>query len=237
MSVLGRIHSFESCGTVDGPGIRFILFMQGCLMRCKYCHNRDTWDLEGGKEISVEDLMKEVVTYRHFMNATGGGVTASGGEAVLQAEFVRDWFRACKAEGINTCLDTNGFVRHYDHIIDELLDVTDLVLLDLKELNDQVHQNLIGVPNKRTLEFAKYLQPDSAIVLTEKTKAIITFALCGFANFSSIAILIGGLGGMAPNRRSDVARLGLKAVIAGTLANLMSATIAGLFIGLGAAAL
>lgn len=87
------------------------------------------------------------------------------------------------------------------------------------------------------LEFAKYLQPDSAIVLTEKTKAIITFALCGFANFSSIAILIGGLGGMAPSRRSDVARLGIKAVIAGTLANLMSATIAGLFIGLGAAAL
>ena len=100
---------FESCGTVDGPGIRFILFMQGCLMRCKYCHNRDTWDLEGGKEISVEDLMKEVVTYRHFMNATGGGVTASGGEAVLQAEFVRDWFRACKEEGINTCLDTKWF--------------------------------------------------------------------------------------------------------------------------------
>ncbi|VGM95627.1 Pyruvate formate-lyase 1-activating enzyme [uncultured Avibacterium sp.] len=158
MSVLARYHSYESCGTVDGPGIRFILFLQGCLMRCKYCHNRDTWDLHGGKEISVEDLMKEVVTYRHFMNASGGGVTASGGEAVLQAEFVRDWFRACKKEGIHTCLDTNGFVRHYDHIIDELLDVTDLVLLDLKELNDRVHQNLIGVPNKRTLEFARYLQ-------------------------------------------------------------------------------
>ncbi len=87
------------------------------------------------------------------------------------------------------------------------------------------------------LEFAKYLQPDSAILLTEKPKAIITFALCGFANFSSIAVLIGGLGGMAPSRHSDVARLGIKAVIAGTLANLMSATIAGLFIGLGAAAL
>ncbi|PRI46399.1 Pyruvate formate-lyase 1-activating enzyme [Haemophilus influenzae] len=127
-------------------------------MRCKYCHNRDTWNLEGGKEISVKDLMKEVVTYRHFMNATGGGVTASGGEAVLQAEFVRYWFRACKVERINTCLDTNGFVRHYDHIIDELLDVTDLVLLDLKELNNQVHQNLIGVLNKCTLEFARYLQ-------------------------------------------------------------------------------
>ena len=122
MSVLARYHSYESCGTVDGPGIRFILFLQGCLMRCKYCHNRDTWDLDGGKEISVEDLMKEVITYKHFMKATGGGVTASGGEAVLQMEFVRDWFRACKAEGIDTCLDTNGFVRHYSPVVDEMLE-------------------------------------------------------------------------------------------------------------------
>lgn len=119
MSVIGRIHSFESCGTVDGPGIRFIVFFQGYLMRCLYCHNRDTWDTHGGKEITVEELMKEVVAYRHFMNASGG-VTASGDEAILQAEFVRDWFRACKAEGINTCLDTNGFVRRYDPVIDEL---------------------------------------------------------------------------------------------------------------------
>lgn len=156
--VMGRYHSFESAGTVDGPGIRFILFLQGCLMRCKYCHNRDTWDLDGGKEISVDELMKEVVTYKHFMKATGGGVTASGGEAVLQAEFVRDWFKACKAEGISTCLDTNGFVRNYNDVIDDMLDNTDLVLLDLKQLNDQIHQNLIGVPNKRTLEFAKYLE-------------------------------------------------------------------------------
>lgn len=158
MTIKARIHSFESCGTVDGPGIRFILFLQGCLMRCKYCHNRDTWDLDGGKEITVEELMKEVVTYRHFMNASGGGVTASGGEAILQAEFVRDWFRACKEQGIHTCLDTNGFVRRYDDVIDELLDVTDLVLLDLKQLDDTIHHNLIGVPNKRTLEFARYLQ-------------------------------------------------------------------------------
>lgn len=158
MSVLARYHSYESCGTVDGPGIRFILFLQGCLMRCKYCHNRDTWDLHSDKEISVEELMKEVLSYRHFMNASGGGVTASGGEAILQAEFVRDWFRACKAEGIHTCLDTNGFVRSYEPVIDELLDVTDLVLLDLKQLNDSIHQNLIGVPNKRTLQFAKYLE-------------------------------------------------------------------------------
>ena len=145
MSVIGRIHSFESCGTVDGPGIRFITFFQGCLMRCLYCHNRDTWDTHGGKEVTVDELMKEVVTYRHFMNASGGGVTASGGEAILQAEFVRDWFRACKKEGIHTCLDTNGFVRRYDPVIDELLEVTDLVMLDLKQMNDEIHQNLVGV--------------------------------------------------------------------------------------------
>ncbi|RJS96130.1 radical SAM protein [Klebsiella pneumoniae] len=134
MSVIGRIHSFESCGTVDGPGIRFITFFQGCLMRCLYCHNRDTWDTHGGKEITVEELMKEVVTYRHFMNASGGGV-----------------------EGIHTCLDTNGFVRRYDPVIDELLEVTDLVMLDLKQMNDEIHQNLVGVSNHRTLEFAQYL--------------------------------------------------------------------------------
>ncbi|WAS99704.1 pyruvate formate lyase 1-activating protein [Rouxiella chamberiensis] len=157
MSIQGRIHSYESCGTVDGPGIRFIAFFQGCLMRCMYCHNRDTWDTHGGKEIYVEDLMKEVVSYRHFMNASGGGVTASGGEAVLQAEFVRDWFRACHAEGIHTCLDTNGFVRRYDSVIDELIDVTDLVMLDLKQMNDEIHQKLVGVSNHRTLDFAHYL--------------------------------------------------------------------------------
>lgn len=157
MSLLGRIHSFESCGTVDGPGIRFITFFQGCLMRCLYCHNRDTWDTHAGSTISVADLMKEVVTYRHFMNASGGGVTASGGEAILQADFVRDWFQACHAVGIHTCLDTNGFVRRYDSVIDELLDTTDLVMLDLKHMKDNVHQNLAGVSNQRTLDFARYL--------------------------------------------------------------------------------
>ncbi|HGJ5855005.1 pyruvate formate lyase 1-activating protein [Arsenophonus nasoniae] len=157
MSLVARIHSFESCGTVDGPGIRFIVFFQGCLMRCLYCHNRDTWDTHGGKEITVEELMKEVVSYRHFMNASGGGVTASGGEAILQAEFVRDWLRACQQQGIHTCLDTNGFVRRYDKVIDELLDVTDLVMLDLKQLDDNIHKNLVGVSNHRTLEFARYL--------------------------------------------------------------------------------
>lgn len=158
MSAIGRIHSFESCGTVDGPGIRFITFFQGCLMRCLYCHNRDTWDTHGGNPITVPELMQEVRAYRHYMRASGGGVTASGGEAILQAEFVRDWFRACQAEGIHTCLDTNGFVRRYEPVIDELLDATDLVMLDLKQMNDDMHQILVGVSNHRTLDFARYLQ-------------------------------------------------------------------------------
>ena len=167
MSVIGRIHSFESCGTVDGPGIRFITFFQGCLMRCLYCHNRDTWDTHGGKEVTVEDLMKEVVTYRHFMNASGGGVTASGGEAILQAEFVRDWFRACKKEGIHTCLDTSGITFQPDRPkitarFDRLMSVTDLVMLDIKHIDPQGHRELTGQPLEPVLAFARYLD-DRAI--------------------------------------------------------------------------
>ncbi len=157
MSTMGRIHSFESCGTVDGPGIRFIVFMQGCLMRCKYCHNRDTWDLDDGRLISVDEIMKEVVTYRHFMNASGGGVTASGGEAMLQPEFVRDFFRAAKEKGIHTCLDTNGHIRKHTDAIDEVLDTTDLVMLDLKQIKEEIHKDLVGVSNRRVLDFARYL--------------------------------------------------------------------------------
>lgn len=156
--IKGRIHSFESFGTVDGPGIRFIVFFQGCLMRCLYCHNRDTWDLKGGREVTVKELMNEIVTYKHFIMPNGGGVTASGGEAMLQAEFVTEWFKACHAEGISTCLDTNGYARNIDQTVNALIEETDLVLLDLKQLNDEIHQKLVGVPNKRVLAFAKYLQ-------------------------------------------------------------------------------
>ena len=158
MSTLGRIHSFESCGTVDGPGIRFIIFLQGCLLRCQYCHNRDTWDLHAGREISVDEIMEEAKSYRHFMKASGGGVTCSGGEAMLQPEFVRDFFRAAKAENMHTCLDTNGYIRKYTPVIDEVLEATDLVMLDIKQMQDHIHQDLIGVSNKRTLDFARYLQ-------------------------------------------------------------------------------
>ncbi|SJL82890.1 pyruvate formate lyase 1-activating protein [Vibrio palustris] len=158
MSTIGRIHSYETCGTVDGPGIRFIIFLQGCLLRCKYCHNRDTWDTHIGKETTVEDIINEAKTYRHFMNASGGGITCSGGESMLQPEFVRDLFQAAHAEGIHTCLDTNGYVRKYTPVIDEVMDATDLVMLDIKQMNNSVHENLVGVSNKRILDFARYLQ-------------------------------------------------------------------------------
>ncbi|GAL10106.1 pyruvate formate-lyase activating enzyme [Vibrio astriarenae] len=158
MSTTGRIHSFESCGTVDGPGIRFIVFLQGCLMRCKYCHNRDTWDPKGGKEVTVDEIIKDATSYRHFMNASGGGVTCSGGEAMMQPEFVRDFFKAAKEQGIHTCLDTNGYIRKHTEVIDEVLEQTDLVMLDLKHMDDEIHEDLIGVSNHRTLDFARYLQ-------------------------------------------------------------------------------
>ncbi|UJF23413.1 pyruvate formate lyase 1-activating protein [Shewanella sp. OMA3-2] len=153
----GRIHSIESFGTVDGPGIRYIAFMQGCLMRCQYCHNRDTWDLEAGKDVTVNELMSQIITYRPFLEASGGGVTASGGEAILQAAFVAELFKACKDKDIHTCLDTNGFVRKYDPVINELLDNTDLVLLDIKHMDDPTHILLTKVSNQRTLQFAQYL--------------------------------------------------------------------------------
>ncbi|HFE47720.1 MAG TPA: pyruvate formate lyase 1-activating protein [Chromatiaceae bacterium] len=153
----GRIHSFESCGAVDGPGIRFIVFTQGCLLRCQYCHNRDTWDIHAGREVSVDEIMKEALCYRHFMNASGGGITLSGGEPMLQPEFVRDLFSAARAEGIHTCLDTNGVMRKRMPLIDEVLDVTDLVMLDLKQIDEAIHKVLVGTPNRHILDFARHL--------------------------------------------------------------------------------
>ncbi|WP_371376094.1 pyruvate formate lyase 1-activating protein [Thalassotalea aquiviva] len=154
----GRIHSIETCGTVDGPGIRFIVFMQGCLMRCKYCHNRDSWDEDAGEVKTVDQMMEEILPYKHFFRANGGGVTASGGEATLQAEFVTELFKRCKAEGIHTCLDTNGFVKNHNKRIDDLLAVTDLVMLDLKQMQDKTHIDLTKVSNRYAIAFAKHLQ-------------------------------------------------------------------------------
>ncbi len=157
MSTKGRIHSWETCGTVDGPGIRFIVFTQGCQMRCQYCHNRDTWDMKGGKEVTVAEIAAQLESYSPFFASSGGGITVSGGEALLQPEFVRDLFKAAQAMGIHTCLDTNGYAQNMTPVIEELLDVTNLVMLDLKQINDDVHKELVGVSNKRPMAFAQHI--------------------------------------------------------------------------------
>ncbi|WP_040952099.1 pyruvate formate-lyase-activating protein [Gorillibacterium massiliense] len=154
--MLGRIHSLETFGTVDGPGIRFVLFMQGCAMKCLYCHNPDTWEMKGGKVVSVEDVLAEIEPYLGYYRRSGGGITVTGGEATLQAHFVEELFRECKRRwNLHTTLDTNGFCEP-DHVAG-LMEVTDLVLLDLKHIDREKHIALTSQPNDRMLKFAKYL--------------------------------------------------------------------------------
>lgn len=154
--MIGHIHSIESFGTVDGPGIRFVIFMQGCTLKCKYCHNRDTWKVNAGKKITIEELVKEIQNYRTYIENSGGGVTVSGGEPLLQAEFVTELFKKLKELGIHTALDTAGSIP-LSPSIKELLKYTDLVLLDIKHIEDEKAINLTGFSNKNNLEFAKYL--------------------------------------------------------------------------------
>lgn len=152
----GKIHSFETFGTVDGPGIRFVIFMQGCPLKCKYCHNRDTWNMNGGTYITVDELIKEIQKYRSYILSSNGGITVSGGEPLLQAEFVLELFKELKELGFHTALDTSGSIP-INNTIKELLQYTDLVLLDIKHINNEKAIDLTGVPNTNNLEFAKYL--------------------------------------------------------------------------------
>lgn len=153
--VKGRIHSIETFGTVDGPGIRFILFMQGCPLRCKYCHNRDTWDAKGGKEYTTDEIINQALKYSSYMKFSGGGITASGGEATLQPEFLTELFAKAKKNNIHTCLDTSGFVDI--ETVNPILDNTDLVLLDLKHMVEEKSKDLVGVGIEKTLKLAKHL--------------------------------------------------------------------------------
>lgn len=150
-----RLHSIETLGTVDGPGIRTVLFFQGCPLRCAYCHNRDTWDATGGQVWELEPLTEFVLRYKTYMERSGGGVTATGGEPLLQHRFITKLFEALKKEGIHTALDTSGY---YDaNEVQPLLEVTDLVLLDLKASDPQLHKQLTGRDNTLILRFAKKL--------------------------------------------------------------------------------
>ncbi|MGN1012475.1 MAG: pyruvate formate-lyase-activating protein [Clostridia bacterium] len=155
----GRIHSFESLGAVDGPGIRFVIFMQGCSLRCKYCQNRDTWDIHGGTEYECDEIFEKILRYKSYI-APDGGVTISGGEPLLQASFLIELFNKLKKEGIHTCIDTSGNVALTEEI-KRLIDLTDLFLLDIKCINDKVCKELTGVSNKKELEFARYLSDNN----------------------------------------------------------------------------
>lgn len=156
----GKIHSFETFGAVDGPGIRFIIFVQGCALRCKYCQNRDTWDQNSGKEYTVDELVEKVLRYKNYFDASGGGVTVSGGEPLLQPDFLIELFTKLKSLGISTAVDTSGNVAITDKI-KKVIELTDLFLLDIKCINDDICKELVGHSNKLELEFAKYLSDNN----------------------------------------------------------------------------
>ncbi len=155
-NITGKIHSFESFGTVDGPGIRFVIFMQGCPLQCKYCHNRDTWDATGGTQYPVDTIVQKALRLKPYMEVSNGGITVSGGEPLLQTTFVTELFKKVKEKKIHTALDTSGSLPLNENI-QELLHYTDLVLLDIKHIDNQKCIDLTGVPNTNTLNFAKYL--------------------------------------------------------------------------------
>ncbi|WP_432401793.1 pyruvate formate-lyase-activating protein [Wukongibacter sp. M2B1] len=198
MDILGKIHSVETCGTLDGPGIRYVIFFQGCPLRCQYCHNPDTWKIEDGKNVSVRELMEDILKYKSFMEFSGGGITASGGEPLMQHRFLEELFKKCKEEGIHTALDNSGCIKL--STIKEVIEYTDLVLLDIKAFNKQRYKELTGASISPTLEFAKYLSDINKTVwiryvlvpgLTDNLKEIEELAafLASLQNIERIDIL------------------------------------------------
>lgn len=160
--IIGHIHSLESFGSVDGPGVRFVVFLQGCNMRCKYCHNPETWH-KGGEDWTPQSLFERAWKYHNYWgnDLKSGGITVSGGEPLLQLDFVTEFFKIAKDRGVHTAIDTAGQPFSEDKAFldkfDELLQYTDLVILDLKELDDAKHKALTGYSNKNILQMARYL--------------------------------------------------------------------------------
>lgn len=153
----GYIHSIESCGTVDGPGIRFVVFFQGCPMRCAYCHNPDTWTPNTGNTMTVDEIVEELSKKKEFYK--NGGITCTGGEPLMQIDFLIELFERCQALGIHTCLDTSGIMFNEAQIekYDRLMACTDLVMLDIKHINPKTHLELVKQPNDKIIEFAHYV--------------------------------------------------------------------------------
>ena len=158
--IKGRIHSVESFGSADGPGVRYIVFLKGCNMRCQYCHNPDTWAKDGGELMTPEEVLKKALRYKTYWKEKGG-ITVSGGEALLQIDFVTELFRLAKEKGVNTCLDTSGnpfsLEEPFKSKFDELMKYTDLFMLDIKHMDDAAHRKLTGQTNQNILEMAAYL--------------------------------------------------------------------------------
>ena len=160
LDTVGLVHSRETFGTVDGPGVRYVLFLQGCPMRCLYCHNPDTWASFGGTETTVREVLEDYEKYRPFLK--DGGITLSGGEATVQMDFVLALFEACQERGIHTCLDTCGVLFNEDNPktlaqYEKLREVTDLVMLDIKHINPRQHKVLTGHSNENILKFLKFM--------------------------------------------------------------------------------
>lgn len=158
--IKGYVHSLESFGSVDGPGVRFVIFLSGCAMRCQFCHNPDTWKMEDGQQYRVSELLKKALRYKNYWGAKGG-ITVSGGEPLLQIDFLTELFRQAKAEGIHTALDTSGspYTEKEPHFSKwmELMKYTDLVLLDIKQMDETEHLKLTGQPNENILAMARKL--------------------------------------------------------------------------------
>lgn len=152
--MIGRIHSIQSLGTVDGPGVRFVVFTSGCNLRCGCCHNPDTWNMAGAKTMTAEEIVERAVRYKEYFG-NDGGVTVSGGEPLLQADFVREVFLLCHENGINTCLDTSGSIMNDS--VRALLDVTDRVLLDIKYTEPELYREHVGCEMSNVLGFLDYL--------------------------------------------------------------------------------
>ena len=159
-NVIGKVNSVESFGSADGPGIRYVVFLQGCKMRCKYCHNPETWALEGGEEYTAKDLLAKAMRYKNYWGKNGG-ITVSGGEALLQLDFVTEFFRLAKEKGVHTALDTSGnpfsMEPEYLEKFDELMKYTDLFIVDIKEMDEEKHLELTAKPNNNILDMIEYL--------------------------------------------------------------------------------
>ncbi len=159
--MIGKIHSIETMGLADGPGIRFVAFFQGCNLRCKYCHNPDTWKLSSGEETSPQELVQKAIRYLPYFKSSGGGITCSGGEPLLQPEFLIEVLKLCKSKGLHTAIDTSGYgIGRYK----EILEYTDLVILDLKHISNKGFSDLTGGNIEVFWEFAKELNKSNAEV-------------------------------------------------------------------------